>query len=308
MDRLIAIVGPTAVGKTRLAIDLARLLDTDIISGDSALVYRGLDIGTAKPDAAERRGVPHHLIDILEPDEEFSVADFQRRATQLIAAINARGRIPILAGGTGLYVQALLENYRFSPAPGSDAIRARLAALAEENGPAHLHSLLAAAYPATAARLHPHDTRRIIRALEAHELGHSVSTAKNAAPVYDALVVGLTMARDRLYARIDARVDAMLAAGLAAEVAGLLAAGVPPSAQSLQAIGYKEMVTHLRGETDLATAAARIKQATRNFAKRQFTWFRRMPYIEWLDIDNFAEYDKILAYIYSKAAGKFPPG
>lgn len=309
MDRLIAVIGPTAVGKTRLAIDLALRLGTEIISGDSALVYRGLDIGTAKPDAAERRGVPHHLIDILGPAEEFSVADFQRRAAALIAAINSRGRIPILAGGTGLYVQALLEGYDFSPAPGSDAVRRRLASIAAEHGSAHIHALLAAADPAAAARLHPNDERRIIRALEVRELsGTTVSQARQSAPVYDALVIGLTMTRDKLYARIDQRVDTMLAADLADEVAGLLAAGVPPAAQSLQAIGYKEMVAHLTGGTDLTAAAARIKQATRNFAKRQFTWFRRMPYIEWVDVDNFAEYDKMLAYIYSRAAGKFSPG
>jgi tRNA dimethylallyltransferase len=309
MDRLIAIVGPTAVGKTRLAIDLALRLGSEIISGDSMQVYRGLDIGTAKPDAAERRGVPHHLIDILDPREDFSVVDFQARAAVLTAAINARGLIPILAGGTGLYVRSLLEGYRFNAVPGSEAVRERLAALAESRGSAYLHGLLQAADPETAARLHPNDTRRIVRALESRELGGAkVSRDKNVSPVYDAIVIGLTMNRARLYERIDRRVDAMVAAGLVTEVAGLLAAGVPPEAQSLQAIGYKEVVAHLAGRTDLATAAAAVKQATRHFAKRQYTWFRRMPYIEWVDVDKFAEYDTMLAYIYSRAAGKFRRG
>lgn len=309
MDRLLAIVGPTAVGKTCLAIDLALRLGSEIISGDALQVYRGLDIGTAKPDAAERRGVPHHLIDILDPREEFSVADFQARATAIIAGINARGAIPILAGGTGLYVRSLLEGYRFNAAPGDEAVRRRYAALAERHGSAYLHGLLQAADPETAARLHPNDTRRIVRALESRELsGEKVSCERNAAPVYDCLAIGLTMKREKLYDRINRRVDAMVAAGLADEVAGLLAAGVPPEALSLQAIGYKEIVAHLQGSTDLAAAVAGIKQATRNFAKRQFTWFRRMPYIDWVDVDNFAEYDTMLAYIYSKVAGKFLRG
>lgn len=309
MDRLIAIVGPTAAGKTKLAIDLALRLDSEIISGDSMQVYRGLDIGTAKPDAAERRGVPHHLIDILDPREEFSVADFQARAAALVAALNDGGRIPILAGGTGLYVRALLEGYRFNAAPGDETVRRRYAALAERHGSAYLHSLLQTADPEAAARLHPHDTRRIVRALESRELsGETVSQAKEAHEVYDSLVIGLTMAREKLYERINQRVDAMVAAGLVAEVDGLLTAGIPPDAKSLQAIGYKELVAHLRGRTDLETAVAGIKQATRNFAKRQYTWFKRMPYIEWVDVDNFTGYDAMLAYIYSKVAGKFRCG
>ncbi|MDT8901397.1 tRNA (adenosine(37)-N6)-dimethylallyltransferase MiaA [Selenomonadales bacterium 4137-cl] len=309
MERLIAIVGPTAVGKTRLAIDLALRLDTEIISGDALQVYRGLDIGTAKPDAAERRGVRHHLIDLLGPREEFSVADFKARAADLIAAINARGRIPILAGGTGLYVRSLLEDYRFNAAPGSEEIRRRLAGLAESRGSAHLHRLLQATDPETAARLHPNDTRRVIRALESIELsGEQISQSRNAAPVYDCLVIGLTMERAKLYERINRRVDDMVAAGLVTEVAGLLASGVPPAARSLQAIGYKELVDHLAGRADLAASVEKIKQATRNFAKRQYTWFRRMPYIHWVDVDKFVEYDTMLAYIYSLIAGKFLPG
>jgi len=309
VDRLIAIVGPTAVGKTRLAIDLALRLSGEIISGDAFQVYRGLDIGTAKPDAAERRGVPHHLIDILDPREEFSVVDFQARAAAIVAAVNARGAIPILAGGTGLYVRALLEGYRFNASPGDENVRRRYTALAEQHGSAYIHGLLQAADPETAARLHPNDTRRIVRALESRELsGEQVSRERNAAPVYDSLVIGLTMDRGKLYDRINSRVNDMLAAGLLDEVAGLLASGVPPDAQSLQAIGYKELVAHLAGRVDLATAVAAIKQATRNFAKRQYTWFRRMAYIQWVDVEKFAEYDAMLAYIYSKAAGKFLRG
>ncbi len=309
LDRLIAIVGPTAVGKTKLAIDLALRLETEIISGDALQVYRGLDIGTAKPGAAERRGVTHHLIDILDPDEEFSVADFKPRAAQIIADINSRGRTPILAGGTGLYVRSLIEDYHFNTAPGSEEIRRRLTALTESRGAIYLHSLLQAADPETAARLHPNDTRRVIRALESLEQsGEQVSQSRNDSPVYDSLVIGLTMDRSELYERINRRVDDMIAAGLVEEVTALLKAGVPPTARSLQAIGYKELVDFLAGRTGLAAAVDGIKQATRNFAKRQYTWFKRMPYIHWVDVDKFAEYDTMLAYIYSLAAGKFPRG
>jgi tRNA dimethylallyltransferase len=308
MERLLAIVGPTAAGKTRLAVDLAKKLNGEIISGDSMQVYRGLDIGTAKADAEERQGIPHYLIDILDPQEEFSVVDFRARAASLITEIAGRGHLPILAGGTGLYVKALVEGYDFSAAPGSEAVRQRLEALAESHGNAYLHSLLAEVSPSTAARLHVGDRRRIIRALEVHELeGEEVSRSKAQDLVYETLVIGLNMNRPALYERINARVDTMVTAGLAEEVASLLAAGVSPDAQSLQAIGYKQFVAYVRGECDLATATAAVKQATRNFAKRQLTWFRKMPYIDWINIDDFADYTKMLAYIYSKAAGKFPP-
>lgn len=308
MERLIAIVGPTAVGKTRLAIDLAKKLGGEIISGDSMQVYRGLDIGTAKPDAEERQGIPHHLIDILDPWEEFSVVDFRARAGALITDINSRGHLPILAGGTGLYVKALLEGYDFNASPGSEAVRERLTSLAELHGNAYLHNLLVQVAPATAARLNVGDRRRIIRALEVYELGgEEVSQSKAPDLVYETLVIGLNMERTALYDRINARVDAMVAAGLVEEVAKLLASGIPPTAKCLQAIGYKEFVDYLQGECDLSAAAEAVKKATRNFAKRQLTWFRKMPYIDWINTSDFADYAKMLAYIYREAAGKFPP-
>ena len=308
MERLIAIIGPTAVGKTKVSIDLARRLETQIISGDSMLVYRGLDIGTAKPDLAERRGIIHHLIDILEPDADFSVVDFQAYASRLVSSINCQGKIPILAGGTGLYVKALLEGYRFNPVTGDSEIRKRLTTLAEIQGKEFLHSMLIAVSPDIAAQLHPNDLRRVIRALEVHHLsGETISRSKAppAALCYDALVLGLTTGREKLYQRINQRVDAMIASGLVDEVTRLLSAGVPADAQAMQGIGYKEIAAVLRGETDLPAGVDRIKQATRNFAKRQLTWFRKMPYIEWIDTDAFAGDDEMLAYIYSKVAGKF---
>jgi tRNA dimethylallyltransferase len=309
MERLIAIIGPTAVGKTKVSIDLALKLDTEIISGDSMLVYKGLDVGTAKPDMVEQQGIKHHLIDILEPDDEFSVVIFQEKAADIVSAINHKDRIPILAGGTGLYVRALLEGYKFSQVSGNEELRDKYSKLAETHGSTYLHELLAKVSPSTAGRLHPNDTRRIIRALEVHHIGgETVSTTKEPSVLYEALVIGLTMPRDKLYDQINRRVDLMMANGLVDEVRRLLAAGVSANAQAMQGIGYKEIISYLQGDSDLPTAVSRIKQATRHFAKRQLTWYRKMPYIEWVEVDKFDNYNKMMAHIYSKVAGKFNLG
>lgn len=308
MERLIVIIGPTAVGKTQVSIDLAKRLNTQIISGDSMLVYRGLDIGTAKPSLYERGGVVHHLIDVLEPVEEFNVVDFQKQAQFLITQINNTGHIPILAGGTGLYVRALLEGYRFNEAPGDENLRHKLAALADQHGNEYLHSILAGLQPETAARLHPNDQRRIIRALEVYYLsGDAVSQKKLAADAlqYDAVVIGLNMKRDLLYARINKRVDMMIEQGLIAEITGLLQQGVPPDCQAMRGIGYKEIVDHLVNNKDLSSAIEHVKQATRNFAKRQLTFYRRMPYIQWFNVDEVDDYNNLLESIYKYVAGKF---
>lgn len=312
MERLIAVIGPTAVGKTQLSIELAQALRTEVISGDSMLVYQGLDVGTAKPSVEERADIVHHLIDILPPTAEYSVADFQVQARELIAALNSQSKIPILAGGTGLYVKALVENYQFSTIASNETLRNYYAGLADQYGNEHLHMLLRRVAPEVAARLHPNDRRRIIRALEIHELSGTTQTALPALPggrvptlVYDAAIIGLTMERPLLYERINRRVDIMVANGLVEEVAALLAAGVPTDAQSMQGIGYKEIVSYLQGEIDLPTAIDKLKQATRHFAKRQLTWFRKMPYIEWVDVTAFASHEEFLGYIYNHIAGKF---
>ncbi|SCM80368.1 tRNA dimethylallyltransferase [uncultured Sporomusa sp.] len=307
-ERLIVIIGPTAVGKTKLSIDLAKKFNTQIISGDSMLVYKGLDVGTAKPSLAERDGVMHHLIDILEPDAEFNVVDFRNYAQKLITQINNTGHIPILAGGTGLYVRALLEGYRFSQAPGDEVLRQKLTKLAAEQGNEYLHTLLAKVQPDTAARLHPNDLRRIIRALEVFYVsGETVSQDKTAPTelLYNAAVIGLTMDRARLYERINRRVDIMVEQGLVDEVARLLQQGVLPGCQAMRGIGYKEIIEHLSEGKELATAVEQVKQATRNFAKRQLTFYRRMSYITWFDVDNFGNYNNLLEAIYKYVAGKF---
>lgn len=284
------------------------MLQTQIISGDSMLVYRGMDVGTAKPDLNERQGIIHHMIDILEPTEDFSVAQFQSAAGKLIHSINEQGLIPILVGGTGLYVKALLEGFTFNQAAGNNELRTRLAQLAETQGNQYLYDLLSEVDPYTAQRLHPNDLRRVIRALEVHyTAGEQLSEQKQGAGnklLFHCLVVGLSLRRDVLYDRINRRVDLMLQNGLVEEVSNLLARGVPPGAQSLQAIGYKEIVAYVAGQADLPTAIGQIKQSTRHFAKRQMTWFRKMPYIEWFSLDQH-DYATILRHIHKRVQEEF---
>ena len=284
-ERLVVLIGPTAVGKTALSLALARRLDAEIISGDSMLFYRGFDIGTAKPTKEERAAVPHHFIDILAPEASFNVMDFQRLAREEIGRIAARGRLPLVVGGTGLYIKSLLEGYVFNETSGDRAYREKLERLAQEKGKAFVHGLLQEADPEAAARLHVNDFRRVVRALEVASLGNEhISEQREAAGgelAYDAYVIGLRRERQALYARIEERVDAMLEAGLADEVRSLLAEGVPRDCPAMKGIGYREMLAYLAGSMDLPLAAAEIKKATRHFAKRQLTWFRKMPYVHW---------------------------
>ena len=283
--RLVVLIGPTAVGKTALSLALARRLDAEIISGDSMLFYRGFDIGTAKPTKEERAAVPHHFIDILAPEASFNVMDFQRLAREEIGRIAARGKMPLVVGGTGLYIKSLLEGYVFNETSGDRAYREKIERLAQEKGKAFVHGLLQEADPEAAARLHVNDFRRVVRALEVASLGNEhISEQREAAGgelAYDAYVIGLWRERQALYARIEERVDAMLEAGLADEVRSLLAEGVPRDCPAMKGIGYREMLAYLAGSMDLPLAAEEIKKATRHFAKRQLTWFRKMPYVHW---------------------------
>lgn len=309
MENIIAVIGPTAVGKTKVSIDLAKKLHSEIISGDSMLVYKNMNIGTAKPNMEERSNICHHLIDILEPSEDFSVVEFKELASQHITAINNQGKIPVLAGGTGLYVKALLEGYQFNPTPSDDKLRANLESLAKEHGNQYLHDMLAKSVPSAAARLHPNDLRRVIRALEVYHLsGDTISQNKltdQPELLYNTVVIGLTMDRTLLYNRINQRVDMMMEQGLINEVRGLLESGLSMNCQAMQGIGYKEIVRHLQGEIDAGTATENIKQATRNFAKRQLTWYRKMPYITWFDVNDFSNYHTMLETFYKVIAGKF---
>uniref|UniRef100_A0A7C2EB94 tRNA dimethylallyltransferase n=1 Tax=Ammonifex degensii TaxID=42838 RepID=A0A7C2EB94_9THEO len=292
---LLAITGPTATGKTAVGIEVALRVEGEVVSADSMMVYRGMDIGTAKPTLAERKGVPHHLIDVVDPGEDFSVATFQTLARKLIREINARGRLPILVGGTGLYIKAVLDGYRFTGGVDRE-LRRRLAAEAGRFGPAYLHERLRAVDPETAARLHPNDLKRIIRALEVfYRTGAPISRAASAetGPEYDALVYGLFLERQELYRRIEERVDAMLEAGLVEEVRRLLKGGLKRDATAMQALGYKEIAAYLAGEVTLEEAVYLLKRNTRRFAKRQLTWFRRDGRIRWLDVARYPSPERV---------------
>ena len=282
---VIVIAGPTASGKTALSIALAHRLNGEVVSADSMQVYRGMDIGTAKPTEAEREGIPHHMLDVADPEENFSVARYVDMASACVDGILARGRVPLVVGGTGLYIDSLLDGRTF--AVPSTGWRGRLQAELAAEGGEEMLTRLRAVDPETAARLHPNDHKRIVRALEVwHETGETISAhnrrTRALPPRYRACYLGLGFhSRTDLWARINRRVDEMMAAGLAGEVRALLARGVDPGATAMQAIGYKELAGALRAGGDLAAAAEEVKLRTRQYAKRQLTWFRRNGEMQW---------------------------
>ncbi len=292
-DSLTVIVGPTAAGKSDIGIQVAKVVGGEIISGDSVQVYRKLDIGSAKVVAEQQQGVPHHMIDILDPAEEFSVAMFQERVRELVRQINNRGKIPILVGGTGLYIRSVLDPYEFPSVEEDRRIRAELHRLVDEMGPSALHKLLAEVDPESAARLHPNDIKRVVRALEVYRLTgekfsafqHSVSREPRLEDSpFRLSYFALTAPREIIYRRINTRVDAMLEHGLLEEISGLLAEGYAPSFAALQTIGYRHGVQYLRGFLSRDEMTRLMKRDTRHFAKRQLTWFRRDQRITWFDV------------------------
>ena len=291
MNDLICICGPTASGKTGLAAALAKKLNGEVISCDSMQVYRGMDVGTAKPDAEERQGIPHHLLDVAEPGEEFSVSRYVELADAAIRDIRSRGKTVLICGGTGLYMDGLIKGEEYAP-PSRDAQREYLEGIAEKKGIEFVYEMLRDADPETAEKLHLSDRKRIIRAMEVFlitglPLSWHNAQSKRKPPKYEAFWIGLNFRdRNRLYARIDRRVDEMIAQGLEDEVRALLGRGLDPKTTALQAIGYKEMAAALRGECSTAEAVEKIKQASRRYAKRQLTWFRRNEKIHWLYVDE----------------------
>ena len=283
---LVVIVGPTAVGKTALSLFLAEALGGEIVSADSRLFYRRMDIGTAKPTPAERARVPHHLIDIAEPDQTVGLAQFKEMAEAAIADIGARGRLPLLVGGTGQYIRAVVEGWSPPLVPPAPDLRARLEADARREGAAALHARLAALDAEAAARIDPRNVRRVVRALEVCLLTgapFSVQRVRTPQP-YRVLQIGLTMERSALYARADARIDAMLAAGLVEEVRGLLDAGYGWELPSMSALGYIQFRPYFEGRATLEEAVAEVRRATRRFIRHQYNWFRLSdPRIHWFD-------------------------
>lgn len=304
--KLLILTGPTAVGKTELSLQLAKRLGGSIISADSMQVYRHMDIGTAKIQKEEMRGIPHYLIDELEPDAEFSVATFKKMALAAMADIRRAGRLPILAGGTGFYIQAVLKDVDFDKDGGISPRRLELEAIAEKDGADVLHRMLTKVDPVSARRIHPNNIKRVIRALEFYEeTGTTISnhneTQKEKTSPYTFGYFVLDDDRERLYQNIDRRVDAMLEDGLLAEVRSLLEMGYERSLVSMQGIGYRQLTAYLAGEVSFEEAVYNLKRDTRHFAKRQLTWFRREPDVIRVDKRDFDyDNDRILEYIMNR--------
>lgn len=296
---LIVVCGPTASGKTAVAVRLAQMYDGEVVSADSMQIYKGLAISTAKPTAEEMMGVPHHMIDFLEPDQPFSVADYVRMARDCIADIRSKGKMPIVAGGTGLYINSLIDNISFDHIVSDDSLRKKLEAEAEKMGKEHMHAKLAELDPEAAEKIHPNNVIRVIRAIEMCMLSgrtgeeNREKSRENASP-YELCMIGLTcFDREILYDRINRRVDKMLEEGLVEEARGVYENYHLKTA--FNAIGYKELIPYFNGECSLEEAADRIKQETRRYAKRQLTWFRRDVRITWVDTANSQQFDGIIA-------------
>lgn len=306
-QHVLVILGPTAVGKTSLSLELAEELRAEIISADSMQVYRGMDIGTAKASPAERQRVVHHLLDVVDPDQPFNVADYVRLAEEVLDRLRGKGKVPLLTGGTGLYIDALLKGFLFPDTSADETIRAELQAQGDRE-PASLHQKLAEVDPVSAKRLHPNDLRRIIRALEVYyRTGEPISSLQKkreeTQSPYKPLYIGLYRDRQELYERVNQRVDQMVQEGLIEEVEGLLLA-YPEQPTALQALGYKEIVLYLQGKLTLAEAVDLLKRDTRRYAKRQLSWFKRNDQIHWLNRSELPE-EEIKRRIYSLWASEY---
>ena len=299
---LLIIAGPTATGKSAAAAELAIRMNGAVISADSMQVYRGMDIGSAKVTEEEMRGVPHYLIDCVDPYESWNVVRFQQKAREAVREISGSGRLPILCGGTGFYIQALLYDVDFTEMEENTALRESLQKIAAERGPGALHAMLAEKDPASAAAIHPGNVKRVIRALEfAGGTGQSIAAhnleQREKEAAYSAVFFVLTMDRKKLYGLIDRRVDMMMEKGLLDEVTSLRDAGIPRDSTAMQGIGYKQLYGYLEGEYSLDEAVRLIKRDTRHFAKRQLTWFRREKDVRWVDIDSFPSREAVWDYM-----------
>lgn len=290
--KVICIVGPTASGKTALSIALAKKLDGEIVSCDSMQIYKGMDIGTAKPTKEEMQGIPHHMLSVVSPEESYSVARYVEEASLCVDDIISRGKTPIIVGGTGLYVDSLIKGTEFAEYREDEEYRKELFSLSEEKGKAYVHDMLKAVDPLRAEEIHENNVKRVIRALEVYKATGKTISEHDAEdmkrpPRYDATYIGLMYEdREKLYERINLRVDMMLEAGLCDEVKSLLDSGLPASATSMQAIGYKELVSYFEGNCSLDEAAEQIKQGSRRYAKRQMTWFKRNKNTNWIAVDK----------------------
>lgn len=298
MKDLIAVVGPTATGKTEYAIQLAERLDGEIVSCDSMQLYKFMDIGSAKPGKEQRKRVRHYLVDEIDPREPFSAAQYQKLAKKAIAEIRGKGKLPILAGGTGLYLNSILYEMDFSSPPSDSGYRQKLWELSEREGKDALHRLLVQRDPQAAARIHPNNTKKVIRALEAaRQEGQGIrpfSEARRPSADVRPFLIGITWDREQLYDRINRRVLALMEQGLLEEVDRLLSMGLTEDHISMKGIGYKELIAYRKGEWDLRTAVEKIQQNTRHYAKRQLTWFRRYDKIKWFNLSGYESGERAL--------------
>ena len=302
MKSVIVVVGPTASGKTKLSIELAKAVNGEIVSADSMQVYKYMDIGTAKPDLEEMSGIRHYMIDEVLPGEEFSVARFQELALKYIEEIHAKGKIPIVTGGTGLYINSLVYNINFSETISDWELREKLKNEAKEKGNRYLHDRLKEIDPEAAARIHENDLKRIIRAIEVYThtqkpISYHQEISRLKPPEYNYILIGLRMDRELLYERINRRVDIMIDRGLIDEVRKLRNLGFVKNTVAMQGLGYKEILWYLKGELTLDEAVDLLKRETRRYAKRQMTWFRRMEGIYWIDVDKIGNEPEIIKNI-----------
>lgn len=291
MRQIIVIAGPTAVGKTKYAIEAARRFDGEIVSCDSMQLYKYMDIGSAKPTSEELSQARHHLVDVVDPAEPFSVAKYQEMAREAISDIFSRGKLPVIAGGTGLYLNSILYDMDFANAPKDGRLREKLEKEAELFGALYVHEKLKKADGEAASRIHPNNVKKVIRALEAAEAGNNIrdfKACKEKCKEYDRILIGLTRNRDELYDRINKRVDTLTEAGLFDEVKALLKRGLTEDDISMKGIGYKEIIAYFNGLYGKDEAIDLIKKNTRRFAKRQLTWFKRYDDIHWINISDFA--------------------
>ncbi len=293
MNRIICVCGPTAVGKTKYAIELAKAIDGEVVSADSMQLYKFMDIGSAKPTAKEQAEVRHHLVDFVDPRDGFSVAEYQKCAKEAIADIFSRGRVPVISGGTGLYISSLIYEMDFGSAPKDDEFRQELERLAKEKGGEHLLNMLRDVDPAAAERIHPNNVKKLIRAIEvAAGTGRGIPAFEESfKPTgdYEYLLIGLKREREELYERIDKRVDILVKMGLEAEIRGLLDMGLTADDISMKGIGYKEIIGYFNGEYDFDEAVRLVKRNTRHYAKRQMTWLRRYKEMHWVNLSELSQ-------------------
>lgn len=302
-NRILILAGPTAVGKTEISVKLAQRINGEIISCDSMQIYKKMDIGSAKVLKEEMNGVRHHLIDIIEPSEPFSVSDFKTRAVEAIDEIISRGKVPIIAGGTGLYINSLIFNYNFGETNKDELYRQSLNELAKERGNEYIHDMLKDIDPISYEKLYPNDLKRVIRALEVYEVsGKTIHECNAEIDIYDipydVSYYVLNMDREKLYNRINKRVDIMFNNGLLNEVENLKLLGYNKNMQSMKGIGYKEIIMYLDGEISIDEASYLIKKGSRNYAKRQLTWFRKDKRVKWIDKDEFKNDNDIVDFIF----------